>query len=168
MLTAIRHAWDRLTSNEAAGEDPFSIVLLLREATTLDERALRMALDRAHSGKDVVVLGSKRPATLVKVGQRVLSLLRVPGRYDLEIPEQEILDALDDEAQRNAWRPHQAWMAIDTVGKEIRRKEGYAMLARTALVLGDANCCGIYFPKDGGVWANDGSAEMVLRQLAGE
>jgi len=168
MLAAIRHGWDRLTGNEVAGDDPFSIVMLLREWAPRDEAALRAAVERAYSGKEVVFLGSKGAVTLVKVGVQLLSLIQVPRRYDLEMPEHEILDALDDEAQRNAWRAHRAWMAIDTVGRKIRRKEGYGMLARTALALGDANCCGIYFPRDGGVRANDGSAETALRQLVEE
>jgi hypothetical protein len=45
------------------------------------------------------------------------------------------------------------------------KKESYAVLARFALQLGDANCSAIYFPKEGWMLPNNGEAESELRRL---
>lgn len=51
------------------------------------------------------------------------------------------------------------------VSEQVSKTEAYAALAKFALALGDGNCSAIYFPKEGWIVPNDGSAEDELRHL---
>jgi hypothetical protein len=57
------------------------------------------------------------------------------------------------------------WNGFKSSGKELPKKEVHAVLARFALELRDANCSAIYFPKEGWMMPNDGTADEGLRQL---
>ncbi|HWW97840.1 MAG TPA: hypothetical protein VNY74_09085 [Edaphobacter sp.] len=101
--------------------------------------------------------------TLMKAGRYAVQILHAKQTY-FDDPK-EIARQLSNKEQKSAWLQHTAWAALDFRGKEPVENEAYAVLARFALQLGDANCCAVYFPKTSVLMPNDGSAETGLREM---
>ncbi|HEU5339726.1 hypothetical protein [Edaphobacter sp.] len=163
-------------TGEADSEDMLhSIVLLLREARTFSERELQIAGEkgwgkRFDGTEDPMYFVSKSEVlTVLKAGKYVVQLVQVKEPYsdDLEASARN----LTRQEQKKAWFEHRAWSSIDlwngamSSSRDLPKKEAYAVLARFALQLGDANCSAIYFPKEGWMMPNDGTAEDGLRRL---
>jgi len=165
--------WNR---GEAGSKDmPDSIVLLMRESHKFTKAELQSAGERGWGRK---FDGLEDPMwfvflsdvlTTLKAGKYLVQLVQFETTYsaDLEFGAKN----LPREEQRRAWFEHRAWVALDlwngneSDGKKLSKKEAYAVLARFALQLGDANCSAIYFPKEGWMMPNNGTAEEGLRRL---
>jgi hypothetical protein len=154
---------------------PHSIVLLTREPHAFTKEELEGAGERGWKRK---FDGKEDPMwfvtlsdvlSVLKAGKYVVQLVQVPHPYsdDMEASARN----LTREEQKKAWFQHRAWFSLDLWNSALQRyrrpskKEAYAVLARFALQLGDANCCAIYFPEEGWMMPDDGNAEEALRRL---
>jgi hypothetical protein len=150
---------------------PYSIVLLQRESHIFSMEELRAAGQRAwgkrFDGEEdpMFFVVQKGGVTMMKAGRYVVQLLHANQPY-LESQE-EIARQLPHKEQKCTWLQHSAWAALDFWGKEPMEDEAYAVLARFALHLGDANCCAVYVPKASVLMPNDGAAEAGLREMIG-
>ncbi len=161
-----------------AKDMPYSIVLLTRVPQMFSKADLEMASERAwgkqFDGKEdpMYFVSCSHGVTFLKAGKYVVQLIHSEQPYsdDLEAGAKSLPRA----EQKKAWFAHQAWFSLDIWNSavaerdNISRKEAYAVLARFARTLGDANCCAVYFPKEGWMLPNDGSAEEGLQRLIGK
>jgi hypothetical protein len=167
--------WKR--GEKRANEMPPSIVLFTRKAHAFSQEELVAAAEKGWGRK---FDGEEDPLwfvfvsnvlTTLKAGKYVVQLVqaKVPYSDDLEAGAK----SLPREEQRKAWFEHRAWFSLDlwngaiATTQELPKKEAYAVLSRFALQLGNENCCGIYFPKEGWMLPNNGEAEEELRRLIG-
>ena len=153
----------------------YSIVLLTRVPQTFSEAELKIACERAwgkrFDGKEdpMYFVSCSRGYSFLKAGKYIVQLVHSEQPYsdDLEAGAKSLPRA----EQKKAWFAHQAWFSLDlwngAVAKRdgISKKEAYAVLAKFARALGDANCCAIYFPREGWMLPNDGPAEEELERL---
>ena len=153
---------------------PVSMVLLLREPQfpTLDQ--LRLAAERAFgtsfagNGKEskhcvvqAVLL------TLMKAGPHMLSFLNYTKPYGEGESWEEFARSLPKASQREAWNKHKAWTAVDYVKGGVDLELEYGVLARLCAELLDANCVGVYVPREQSLIPNDDSLRGDLLQIAG-
>jgi hypothetical protein len=155
--------------------DPFSIVLLVRKPYSFSEAELQSAAQRgwgrSFDGKNdsLWFVSVSNPLTVLKAGKYVVRLIQSDQPYSDDL--EESARNLPREEQKKAWFEHRAWFSLELwngkMGSSIgvSKKEAYAVLARFALQLGDSNCSAIYFPKEGWMLPNDGSAEAELNRL---
>ena len=129
-------------------EMPYSVVLLLRDPTSLSESTLQIAAERgwqrSFDGNDdpmffVSVAGEH---AFVKAGQNIIKVLAINQPYFGD--PKGIAIQLPREEQKTAWQSHRAWMALDFWNLEKPKSDAYEMLARLALPLLDLNCCGCF------------------------
>jgi hypothetical protein len=160
-----------------AKDMPPSIILLTRSPRIFTQAELEAAGERGWGEKfdgkqDPMFFAFLSDAlTVLKAGKYVVHLVQTPHPYSDDL--QASAKNLPREEQKKAWYEHNAWSSFDLwngwadSSKPLSKKEAYAVLARFALQLGDANCCAIYFPKEGWMLPNNGEAEEELRRLIG-
>lgn len=167
---AIRRLW-RPVENQ--GDDPVSLVLLLREARfpTLDQ--LRSAGQRAfgtpfNGGKQsqhfVMQAGL---LTIMKVGPHALSLLNYTKPYGANDFSPEFAAAFPEANQREAWRVHKAWTAVDYVKGGTDLKAEYGLLATLCAEIADTNCLALYDPREQSLIPNDRLLQQELKRRFG-
>lgn len=156
--------------------DPFSIVLLVRTPYLFSEAELQAAAERgwgrSFDGKNDAMwfVSVSNPLTVLKAGKYIVQLIQSKQPYSDDA--EESAQNLPREEQKKAWFQHRAWYSLELWNgekasrKSISKKEAYAVLAKFALQLGDSNCSAIYFPKEGWMLPNDGSAEAELNRLS--
>jgi hypothetical protein len=152
-------------------EDPYSIVLLLREPHFFTSSELEAAGERGFDikfdGKQdpMYFVSQTGPITFLKAGKHAMHFLHARTPY-LE-PKDQVARKLPREEQRIAWMAHSAWASVDMLNRrsDIPKREAYSTLARFVLFLGDANCSGIYLPGEQIMMPNDGTAEEGLRLM---
>jgi len=159
-------------SPDEDGDLPVSMVLLRRESRfpTLDQ--LRSAGERAfgtsftgdkesrHYVVQVVLF------TIMKAGPHTLSFLNYTKPYgEGEFP-QEFGRLLPKASQRQAWTEHTAWTAVDYVKGGVDLDLEYAVLATLCAEMVDANCVGLYVPREQPFIPNDGSLLGELQRIA--
>jgi hypothetical protein len=133
------------------GNDPVSMVLLLREPTfsTLDE--LRSAAGRAFGTS---FTGDKESQhyviqvvlfTVMKAGPHSLSFMNSRKPYGGD-DSRNFGRSLPKASQRQAWAEHTAWTAVDYVkgGADIELE--YGVLAKLCTEMLGVNCVGLYVP----------------------
>jgi len=139
-------------AGQEPGEPPASMVLLLKEQRfpTLEE--LRQAAERAY-GVDFSLDKNSRHCvyvqvlfTLMKVGPHTVSFMFYTKPYGHDSPELGKSWRLLD--HRTAWAEHTAFTAIDYVKGGMDFESRYGLLARLCRELYDANCSGIYLPRE--------------------
>jgi hypothetical protein len=164
--------WHRLAKFWKRPEEeemPYSIVLLLREPHLFTEAELQAAGERGwgrrFDGKadPMYFVVQEQDVTMLKAGTHVVQLVQAAQPY-LGEPE-EISRRLPRREQKRAWLEHGAWAALDLWDRKPLREEAYAVLARFALQLADANCSAVLLPKENVLMPNDGPAEEGLRRL---
>jgi hypothetical protein len=154
------------------GDLPVSMVLLLREARfpTLDQ--LRSAGERAFGTpftddkESPHFVGQVVLFTIMKAGDHTLSFLKYTKPYgEGEFPQQ-FGRLLLKASQRQAWAEHTAWTAVDYLkgGRDLELE--YAVLAAVCAEMLDANCLGLYIPREQSFIPNDGSLIGELRRIA--
>jgi hypothetical protein len=153
-------------------DHPVSMVLLLRESRfpTLDQ--LRSAGEKAfgsHFSDDEesryfvvqVVL-----FTIMKADRHTLSFLNYTKPYGESDFPQEFARSLPEANQRHAWAKHTAWTAVDYVKGGVDLELEYAVLAAICAELVDANCLGLYIPREQSFIPNDGALVGELQRIA--
>ena len=162
---------DRFKRKRDTEEDdmPYSIVLLQRESHLFSVEELQAAGQRAwgkrFDGEEdpMFFVVQKGGITMMKAGRYVVQLLHANQPYLGD--QEEIARQLPNKEQKRTWLQHTAWTALDFWGKEPLEDEAYAVLARFALHLGDANCCAVYVPKAQLLMPNDGTADLGLTKM---
>jgi hypothetical protein len=152
------------------GNDPVSMVLLLREPTfsTLDQ--LRSAAQRAFGTS---FTGDKQSRnyviqvvlfTIMKAGPHSLSFLNYTKPYDSDSPN--FGRSLPEASQRQAWAEHTAWTAVDYVKGGADLELEYAVLAKLCTEMLDVNCVGLYVPGRRTFIPNGGWLREYLQRVA--
>ena len=155
-----------------------SIVLLLRKYHVFTKAEIRVACEKAwhkrFDGKEdpmcyvgyseTGLSGSNSPFVLIKSGRYLISVLHASQPYLEDV--ESVAQQLPRKEQQKAWRDHSARVSLDLMSsKGARRKETYAVLARLARYIGDANCSGFYLPKEQILLPNDGTADEGLQLM---
>jgi hypothetical protein len=152
------------------GDNPVSMVLLLREPrfSTLDQ--LRLAAERAFGTS---FTGDKQARhyvvqvallTIMKAGPHSLSFLNYRKPYNDDSPN--FGRSLPKASQRQAWAEHTAWTAVDYVKGGSDLELEYAVLAKLCAEMLDVNCVGLYVPGKRAFIPNDGSLRGELQRMA--
>jgi hypothetical protein len=137
---------------EPSGPPPASMVFLLREERFPKLEQLRQAAERAYGVSFSLDKNSRHCVytqvffTLMKVGPHTLSFMFYTKPYG---SDSDILGKswrLQD--QRRAWEEHSVFMAIDYAKGGIDLESRYVLLAKLSKELYDANCLGIYLPRE--------------------
>jgi hypothetical protein len=155
---------------ENQGDDPVSIVLLLREPQFLTLEQLRSAGERAF---EVPFSDDKESQhfvmqavlfTLMKTGPHTLSFLNYRQPYGASEFPPDFAMSFPKASQREAWRTHTAWTAVDYVkgGKDLEVE--YGVLGQLCAEMVDANCLALYAPGEGILFPNDGSLPQKLKR----
>jgi hypothetical protein len=168
----LRTVFDRVlrSISEQADEMPHSMVLLQRETHYFEAPELQLASERGWGRR---FDGNTDPAycvvqnggfTMIKTGPYLVNMRQVKQPYfgDCKI-DLDIWLPLPE--QKTAFLAHRGWVAIDLYSSECKPDEAYAVLARFALQLGDANCSAVYVPKKRLFMPNNGAAEEGLRRF---
>src|SRR5580700_2576803 len=149
---------------------PVSMVLLLREPRFLTLDQLRSAAERAFGTSFAEAKQSRHFVvqaaflTIIKAGPHSLSFLNYTKPYGDDSPE--FWKAMPTASQRQAWAEHSAWTAVDYVKGGVDLELEYAVLAKLCAEILDANCTGLYVPKERMFIPNDGSVEAELHRVA--
>src|ERR1022692_2835682 len=152
------------------GDDPVSMVLLIREPTfsTLDQ--LRSAAGRAFG---TLFTGDKESRhhviqvvlfTLMKAGPHSLSFMNYRKPYGDD--SYNFGRSLPKASQRQAWAEHTAWTAVDYVKGGADLELEYAVLARLCTEMLDVNCVGLYVPGQRTFIPNDRWLREYLQSVA--
>ena len=155
-------------SQRETGDEPVSLVMLLRESRVFGLDRLRSAGETAFGvlflddGKSKYFVIQKVLFTIMKVGPHTLSFLHYTKPYST----QEFGASMPMESQRQAWAQHTAWEAIDYVKSGKNLDLEYAILARLCLQLADGNCVGVYLPRESIFVPNDGPMLPYLHRVA--
>jgi hypothetical protein len=163
----LKRAWSRPAVDE--DDMPPSIVLLLREPHFFTKAVLEAAGEKSWrkrfdgSEDPMYFVVQKGSVTMIKAGIYVVQVLHAVEIY-LDDPD-FVTKQLPREEQKKAWLEHRTWAALNLWNKNRPLTEAYAVLARLALELGDANCCGVYLPGRNLFFPNDGTAESGLREM---
>jgi hypothetical protein len=164
--------WPRFfkRSQSTEPEPPFSVVLLLRKPLTFAEdglnaagqRAWKVPFNRADGSTHCVVQATPN-VTLIKSGKYLFNLIHEDTFY--LGPIEEIAAHLPRREQKESWRQHAAWAALDLMNDDVPKNEAYAALARWGIELITDNCVGVYLPKASMLFPNDGTAREALARL---
>jgi len=154
------------------GDLPVSMVLLLRESRfpTLDQ--LRSAGERAFGTPFTDEKESRHFVvqlvlfTIMKAGHHTLSFLNYTKPYGEGDFPQEFGRSLPKASQRQAWAEHKAWTAVDYVKGGVDLELEYAVLATLCAEMVDANCLGLYIPREQSLIPNDGPLPGELQRMA--
>ena len=151
---------------------PVSMVLLLREPHFLTLDQLRSAGARAFGARFTNDKASQNFVvevllfTIMKAGVHTLSFLNYTKPYGEGEFSQQFATSLPKASQRQAWAEHTAWMSVDYVkgGRDLELE--YAVLAAICAEMVDANCLGLYVPREQSLIPNDDSLIRELRRMA--
>jgi hypothetical protein len=155
-------------SPDLEGDLPVSMVLLLRESRFPTRDQLRSAAGRAfgtsfaggQESQHCVV--QETLFTLMKTGPHTLSFLNYTKVYG----DPNFGRSLPKASQQQAWAEHTAWIAVDYVKGGVDVLLEYGVLAKLCAEMLDANCVGLYMPREGVFIPNDGSLGMELQRIA--
>lgn len=144
----------------SSGDDPDSMVLLLRqphiftkeELSTAATRAWNRPFEDSEQSRHFVV--QQGLVTFVKVGPHFLSILHANTPYLEHLDDAELNNFLPEVERRRAWRAHHAWCAIDYMIKDTDENTKYCILAALASEMVNDNCCGVWIPKVRGLIPN--------------
>jgi hypothetical protein len=151
-----------------------SAVMLLRQENHPSEEVLRLAAERAwgirfEGGEDSPhFVMQNGDICVMKAGPFMLTVVSFAKPYLDRDPAKLAAEWLPQPGQRSAWSEHTAWTAINWVaGAEGDTELVYCVLAKLAAELLNANCAGIYWPRERSFHPNDGSTYEDLQKLAG-
>ncbi len=152
------------------GDDPVSMVLLLREARFSNLEQLRLAAERAFGTSFTGDKESRHYViqvvlfTILKAGPHHLSFLNYRKPYGDD--SHRFGRSLPKASQRQAWAEHAAWTAVDYVKGGVDLELEYAVLATLCAEMIDVNCVGLYVPREHLFIPNDGSLRGELQRMA--
>ena len=139
-------------SNEQNELPPASMVFLLREERFPKLEQLRQAAERACGVTFSLDKDSRHCVytqaffTLMRVGPHTLSFMFYTKPYGDD--SKALGESWRLPNQRKAWAEHTVFMAIDYAKGGIDFESRYALLARLCRELYDADCLGIYLPRE--------------------
>lgn len=160
-------------SGRELGDPPVSIVLLLREGSFPRLEQLRELAGRAFGAifsGDIAARHSiyQRGVifTLANVGSHNLSFLFRTTPYGDHSKEADDFEkALHRADQRQLWAEHRAFIAIDYVKGDVDIDSQYVVLARLCSELYNANCMGLYLPRENALILGDENARAQLSKI---
>jgi hypothetical protein len=158
--------WQRLSKDE----EPLSIVLLLREPHFFRADELRLAAEKAWGisfaggAESMHCVAQSGTATLMKAGPYLLSFFYYPKPY-IDNPKDKI-DWLPQASQQQAWAEHSACVAVDYMNRDTDVELGYCILSKLVAEMLDANCTGVYVPRQSSLTPNDSSLYGELKKMA--
>lgn len=151
------------------GKAPVSMVLLLREQLFPTLEQLRDAAKKAF-GRDFSGEKSSRHCvyqqvlfTLARIGPHALSFLYYTKPYGEN--SAGFGTTLRLASQREAWAKHVAWIAVDYVKGDVDIDSQYALLAKLCAELYDANCLGLYLPRENAFIPGEENARAQLSKI---
>jgi hypothetical protein len=155
------------------GEDPVSMVLLLKESHFPKLAQLREAAGRAFGASFSGDRSSRHSVyqrgvifTLANVGPHTLSFLYQTMPYaDNSERAREFEKTLLRVDQRQAWAEHSAYMAIDYVQGDVDIDSKYVVLARLCAQLYDTNCVALYLPRECALVPGDTAARQQMNKI---
>jgi hypothetical protein len=157
---------------EPSGPPPASMVFLLREERFPKLEQLQQAAERAYGIRFSLDRNSRHCVytqvffTLMKVGPHTLSFMFYAKPYGSDSDVLGKSWRLRD--QQKAWAEHTVFMAIDYAKGGIDFESRYALLARLSRELYDANCLGIYLPRERALVPDEKSVrDMFDRVISG-
>jgi len=174
MIFNLKKAFEALLrfgeSRDEEGDLPVSMVLLLREPKFLVLDQLRSAAERAFGTSFSADKESRHFViqvalfTMMKAGPHTLSFLNYRKPYGQDTDN--FGWSRSTVSQQKAWAEHTAWTAVDYVKGGVDPELEYAVLATLCVEMCDANCAGIYMPREQSLVPNDGSLRSELRKIA--
>jgi hypothetical protein len=156
-------------ASDERAEPPASMVLLLREESFPRLEQLRQAAERAFGTPFSLDKNSRHCVytqilfTLMRVGPHTVSFMFYAKPYGEN--SQELGMAWPVPSQRQAWAEHTAWMAIDYAKGGIDFDSRYAVVARLCRELYDANCLGVYLPRERAFVPDERSARAMFDRV---
>jgi hypothetical protein len=150
------------------GENPTSIVLLLKQPHFFADEELRAAAEKAwnrtfeggEESRHFIV--QARGITFIKVGPHVLNILHAASPYFGPLDDAELNEFLPEVERQHAWRSHHAWCAVDYKSKNTDEHTKYCVLAALVAEMVNENCSGIWVPKFRGFMPNAAFNGMLL------
>jgi hypothetical protein len=103
----------------------------------------------------------------MRVGPHTLSFLNYTKPYGEGQFPNNFLKSIPKASQRQAWVEHAAWTAVDYAKGVVDPELEYAVLAPLCAEMIDANCTGLYVPREQSLFPNDGLLRSELEQIAG-
>jgi hypothetical protein len=174
----------RLFPRVRESHDPISIVLLQRVPKFLTKEVLVLAAERAwhksfqseheHSRYFVVqetsaaseAIGTCESRDICEGGTMAAQLAAGSQALRLTNGSETLARFLPQEAQRDAWLAHKAWVAIDCHNKDPEDEPKYCIMANLAAELLDDNTSGVYFPAKRVLAPYDDRLYLSLKQIA--
>jgi hypothetical protein len=104
---------------------------------------------------------------LMKAGQHTLSFLNHTKPCGAEDFPSNFGASFLNASQRQAWSEHTAWTAVDYVKSGVDVALEYSVLAKLCGEMLNANCVGVYIPREQRFYPNDGSLRGELQRMAG-
>ena len=156
---------------EPSAPPPASMVFLLRAERFPKLEQLRQAAERAYEVNFSLDKNSRHCVytqvffTIMRVGPHTLSFMFYTKPYGENSP---LGQSWRLAGQREAWAEHTVFMAVDYAKGGIDFESRYALLARLCRELYDANCLGIYLPRESAFVPDEKSVrEMFDRVISG-
>jgi hypothetical protein len=161
----------RGSPEKRAGRPLVSLVLLLRQARFLSDRAIARAAATAWGGE--FLAGDARERGNIVAGQSPLFMIRAGGAsFLVHNQDQTYFDgreseiaAIKDLSLRNAVAEHRAWIAVDLLesGREFKIAEAYPKISRLLAELSGPDCVAVLCPETGFICAYDDDIDEKLR-----
>lgn len=133
------------------GDDPISMVLLMRAPYRLTEGVLATAGERAFgvrfNSDEPMYFVEQSATTMMKVGRWGIHVIHSAEPYLGDV--EEVAHELPQPEQQAAWRAHRGWVAFDVMNKDANPRKTYAVLAKLGRQLRDDRCAGVYLPREG-------------------
>jgi hypothetical protein len=151
------------------GPHPVSTVLLLREQRFPTLEQLRQAAARAFRQSFSDDKNSRHCVyqqvlfTLARVGPHTLSFFFYTKPYGEDNPQ--FRKTLPLPSQRQAWAEHTSWIAVDYAKGDVDIDSKYVVLAKLCAELYDANCVGLYLPKERAFVPGEAAARLQLDKI---
>jgi len=176
-MAILSSLFKKFGSNKKDDGPYLSVVLLLRKSRFRTQEEIQRAnlaaaqeLDpTAHESAFFTV--QKDQVTFVKSGSLLVNVLQAKVRYTPPaLPE---ILRRSDQASRDAWEQHQAWLALDLLNtKDVSEAEGLAWLVRLSKELLDSECTAVFIPQLLRTLPNNGVAafgiDLMLRKILPE
>lgn len=146
------------------GDDPISMVLLMREPYLMTEHILATAGERAFgvqfNADEPMHFVQQGAITMMKVGPWLIHVIHSAEPYLGDVDE--VASELPQPEQQAAWRAHRGWVSFDVMNNNVDPREAYAVLAKLGRQLRDDRCAGIYLPREEKMAAAGESMDALL------
>jgi hypothetical protein len=173
MLANYRHLIPRRW-RKPYGDDPTSVVILLRAPHFFRKEELRAAAERAwkvsfagegQNSKHFVM--QKAFVTILKAGPHLMNVLHQTRPYGGHGGPPSDADWLAQASQKQAWTEHKAWASVDYMNRDVDLELAYCVSTKLVAELLDGNCTGIYIPGERKLIPHHQTLYLELQKMAG-